>query len=426
MLKNKFIKDTSIYVISDLLNKAVPFLLLPILTRYLTPSDYGIISIFLVFIGLLGVFVSIESKTAISVFFFKKEHHQLKIFITNVLLLTSVLTSIVLILLIIFSPIVTKLLALSIEWIILGVFVTITQFITTVNIVLWQSERKPLSVGIYQIAQTVINLGLSLVLIVSLKMGLEGRLIAISFASIIFGIYSLYLLLKRNYLTINYNKDSIKETLSFGIPLIPHALSVWSRTGIDRVFLTAFVSTSATGMYTVAFQIASILYIFCVAFNKAYAPFLYKKLANLIEVEKVKLVRYTYLYFLSLLFFALILSLTAPFIVELFLGSSFYDSLKYISLLSFSFAFQGMYIMIVNYILFVKKTAYLSYVSLSISLFHIGLSYLLIKLNGTLGAAQATLISSITTFLCVWWLSNKVHKMPWNLLLATKKNNSYN
>jgi len=39
------LKNSVIYLSSSLLNKAVPFLLLPILTKYLTPAEYGTIAL---------------------------------------------------------------------------------------------------------------------------------------------------------------------------------------------------------------------------------------------------------------------------------------------------------------------------------------------------------------------------------------------
>ena len=419
---NKLLKDISIYISSDVINKIVPFLLLPVLTRYLSPSDYGIISMFFVLTSILGIVMTVETNTAIGVFFFKKSHDDLKVFIANVIIIISILTTITLLFSMIFEDMLAKLLALPLEWIILGVVVTLSQFFTTINLVLWQSEHNAIPTGVYQVSQTLVNVSLSLVLIIGLKMGWEGRLIAISFASIIFGMYSLRLLFKRDYVKIKFDKESCKEAFSFGVPLLPHALSVWFRTGIDRIFLTTFISAAATGMYTVAFQIASVLSIISVALNKAFVPYLYKKLNNINDLEKRKLVSYSYLYFLALLIIAFLLSILAPYIIKYFLGEAFSDSQKYIRLLAFSFAFQGMYLMVVNYILYMKKTASLSYITISISILHIVLCYVLIKANGLIGASQAALITSFLTFICVWWLSNRVYCMPWGSLFFRDEN----
>lgn len=412
-LRSRFFKNASIYTVSDIINKLVPFILLPVLTRYLSPSDYGIISIFAVFTSILGVFISLETHGAISVKFFKISREQLKIYIANVLLIVAVTTSIVLLLVIIFHSYITELLELPTEWLIIGVFVTVLIFFTTINLILWQSEHKPIPLGIYQISESVFNLSLSLVLIVGFGMGWRGRLIATSVAALLFGFLSFTLLFKRNYLNLKLSKPYLKDALKFGVPLLPHALSTWVRTGIDRVFLTMLISTTATGLYTVGFQIASVIMVIATAFNKAYTPFLFEKLKDITLPQKKILVKYGYLYFLGLLILATGLSLTGPYIVDVFLGKEFIESQEYITWFAFSFSFYGMYSMLVNYIFYTQKTIYLSYVTFSIGLLHVALSYLFITNNGTIGAVQASAIVSFMTFIAVWWLSNKLLPMPW-------------
>jgi O-antigen/teichoic acid export membrane protein len=413
IIQSKFVKNTSIYTISDILNKMVPFVLLPVLTRYLTPEDYGIIAMFFVFTAILGIVMTLETNTAISVNYFKISRKKLKVYIANILLIIAIATSITFIFMLIFSSWFTQILAIPTEWLFIGIIVTLLQFITTINLVLWQSEHNPVPLGIYQISQTIVNLSLSLILIIGFKMGWEGRLIALATASILFGMMSFVFLFKRDYLEFKVNKKDIKDALKFGVPLLPHALSVWFRTGIDRVFLTSLVSASATGVYTVGFQIASVITILTTAFNKAYAPHLFEKLKKITESEKHKLVKYAYIYFFGLLLLATVLSLSAPFLIDIFLGKSFLSSKKYISWIAFGFAFYGMYSMVVNYVLYTKQTVYLSYVTFSVSLLHVVLSYVFISRYGALGAAQATTITSFLTFAGVWWLSHKLYPMPW-------------
>ena len=413
IIQSKFVKNTSIYTISDILNKMVPFVLLPVLTRYLTPEDYGIIAMFFVFTAILGIVMTLETNTAISVNYFKISRKKLKVYIANILLIIAIATSITFIFMLIFSSWFAQILAIPTEWLFVGIIVTLLQFITTINLVLWQSEHNPIPLGIYQILQTIVNLSLSLILIIGFNMGWEGRLIAVVTASVLFGMMSFVFLFKRDYVEFKVNKNDIKDALKFGVPLLPHALSVWFRTGIDRVFLTSLVSASATGVYTVGFQIASVITILTTAFNKAYAPHLFEKLKKITENEKHKLVKYAYIYFFGLLVLATILSLSAPFLIDIFLGKSFLSSKKYVSWIAFGFAFYGMYSMVVNYVLYTKQTVYLSYVTFSVSLLHVGLSYILISHYGALGAAQATTITSFLTFAGVWWLSNRLYPMPW-------------
>ena len=410
---NRFLRNVGIYTVSDVLNKAVPFLLLPVLTRYLTPSDYGIIAMFTVFTSILGVFISLETHAAISVKFFKSAREELKIYIANVFFLVIGTTSLVFIVLLFFHSYIYQITALPLEWMIIGVFVTLFTLFNTINLVLWQSEHKAFNLGVFQVSQTVFNLGLSLILVIDLEWGWEGRLLAASAAAILFGLCSVVLIYRRNYLNLILSKSHLKEIISFGLPLLPHALGTWVRTGIDRIFLTVLISTAATGLYTVGFQIASIIMVLIAAFNKAYTPFLFEKLKDITDFQKIKIVRYTYLYFGVLILITSGLCLISPIIVRFFVGDEFSGSQEYIVWFAFGFSFYGMYSLVANYVLYSQRTIYLSYITFIVGLIHVGLSYLMISSNGALGAAQAYFIISLLAFVLVWWLSNKLYPMPW-------------
>ena len=58
-------KTASIYTISKFINSAIPFFLLPILTRYLTAEEYGKLSMFNATVSFLIPFVGMSIWAAI-------------------------------------------------------------------------------------------------------------------------------------------------------------------------------------------------------------------------------------------------------------------------------------------------------------------------------------------------------------------------
>jgi len=46
IFNHKLFKNSLVYTGTNVINKAIPFFLLPIMTRYLTPTDYGIVATF--------------------------------------------------------------------------------------------------------------------------------------------------------------------------------------------------------------------------------------------------------------------------------------------------------------------------------------------------------------------------------------------
>ena len=57
LTQSSLLKNSFIYVVTDGINNAIPFVLLPLISRYLTPADYGIVSNYNVLIQILSVFV---------------------------------------------------------------------------------------------------------------------------------------------------------------------------------------------------------------------------------------------------------------------------------------------------------------------------------------------------------------------------------
>jgi O-antigen/teichoic acid export membrane protein len=413
IFRHKLFRNSFIYASSNVARNIIPFLLLPILTHYLTPADYGIVATFEVLLAVIVVFVGLNMPGAVGISFFKVEKRELRVYIGNVLLIlfSSFLFTFCVIL--ILKSFLSHLVKFPENWLPIIVVVALAQSIFTLVLTLWQVEQKPLPYGLYQISQTAVNVVLSLTFVLLFHLGWQGRVLGISIASIIFGLISLFLICRRKYLKLDVNKVYIKDALSFGIPLIPHALGVWIMASIDRLFINSMVNISTTGIYTVGYQVGMIIGLIATSFNQAWSPFLFDKLnENKIDV-KIKIVKFTYIYSAVIIFLALLLSLTAPWFLEFFVSKDFYGAYKYVFWVALGYAANGMYFMVVNYIFYVKKTYILAWITIFAAIVNVILNYFFIKANGAIGAAQATAVSFLLSFVLTWALSARVYKMPW-------------
>jgi O-antigen/teichoic acid export membrane protein len=182
------------------------------------------------------------------------------------------------------------------------------------------------------------------------------------------------------------------------------------------IIIIATLGTSITGLYSVGYQIALVINVLVFSFNQAWIPYLNKTLANEPTIEdKEKIVKFTYLYFVLIFVVSIVFSYCMKKILPYFLGIKFMESFQFIPYFSISFAFTGMYYMVTNYIFYTQKTYLLSIVTLTVSMIHFCLLYVLTNLNGAIGAAQASLVSFFITFLITWYLASKVYKMPWKI-----------
>ena len=419
ILRHQLFKNAWVYTVCGTIASAISFFLLPVLTRYLTPSDYGIVVTFQVLFAVMIILVGLNMHGAVMVNFFELDKQKLKVYIGNVILILFI--SFILTFSIIYGlrvPI-SHLIKFPENWLPVVVVIALLQSIFTLALTLWQVEQKPLSYGIFQILQTVLNIGLSIIFVVLLGWNWQGRLLGIIIASIIFGLISIFVIYKRKYIRFSFNKTYFRDALFFGIPLIPHALGGWIMTGIDRFFINSMVGVAATGIYTVGYQVGMIIGLLAASFNQAWAPFLFEKLKKNNFSTKIKIVKFTYIYGVGIIILALGLSFIAPYFLEFFVGESFYSAYKYVLWIALAYAANGMYLMVVNYIFYVKKTYILAWITFFAAGVNIVLNYFLIKANGPIGAAQATTITFFLFFILTWALSARVYKMPW---LLKKKN----
>jgi O-antigen/teichoic acid export membrane protein len=412
LFRNKLLKSGSIYTISSVIEKAIPFLLLPVLTRYLTTEDYGIVSMFTVLVGLALPLVGYNGHSAVLRNYFKDDI-DIPAYIGNtlfILLGSSVLAGLAIFL---FSDFISSYSNFPEKW--LGVIVLVAMGQFTVNIILvnWQAQNKAIQYGIFKILLTLLNFGLAIFLIVGLDYGWEGRVIGKVSAVVLFGISAVSILWYNNLIKFQIVYEYLKHALSYGIPLIPHVLSAFVITMIDRVFITNMVGVSATGIYTVGYQIGMIIGILATSFNKAWVPWLFEKLNQGKEETKKKIVQFTYGYFIAIIGLALILSLLAPWFMNFLVGKSFLSATSYIIWIAIGYSFNGMYMMVTNYIFYEEKTSYLSWMTFIAAGTNILLNYFLINAYGAIGAAQATTITFFIQFLLTWYLASRVYKMPW-------------
>lgn len=408
-------KSAGIYTITSVINSAIPFLLLPVLTRYLSPEDYGIVSMFGVLVSFVAPFTGLSIHGAIARMYYEKDEVDIREYITNSICILMTSTLVVATFFYIFADKIAKISSVPVQLLWMVIVVSFAQFITQIVLTLWQVQVKSFQYGIYQISNTILNMTLSIVFVVLVGLTWKGRIYAQIISISIFSIVGLFILYKNKWLNFRYNHKYIKHALSYGVPLIPHALGGIIITMTDRIFITNMVGIETTGVYSVGYQIGMIINLIATSFNQAYTPWLYSKLKENIVVTKIKIVKFTYLYFVIIILIAVILSLIAPVFLNFFVGKEFGNSSIYVAWIALGYAFNGMYFMIGNYILYAQKTSYLSSVTFLIAIVNVALNYLLIRKYGAIGAAMATSIVYFMRFILTWILSSKVYKMPWFL-----------
>lgn len=420
---NSLVSGTAVYLASNILNAAIPFALLPVLTRFLTTQEYGEVAMFQTWIGALAAFVGLSLHGAAIVKFYDGNlgKNELKEFIGACLQILAVTTLVSFVAVFALSEHLSEWLGLSREWVILGVLVVACAMLSQIRLGQWQAKKQAVKYGTLQVSQSLLNILLSLAMVVVLLQGANGRISAQVYTAIIFAVVALWLLKRDDLLTLfKWRPEYIKEALKFGVPLIPHVGGMYLLLSVDRFVINSKLGLSQVGIYMVAVQFGTGIALIFDAVNKAYVPWLFECLKRDDENEKRKIVRLTYAWYFLILLGIGLAFIIGPWMVTFVAGDKYARAGQIFGWIALGQGFKGMYLMQTNYIFFSKRTGLLSAITLSTGLLSIALMLYLIPRYGLEGAAYSFSAAMVLYFFLTWAAAQRRHPMPWFSFIRAK------
>ena len=412
ILARPLLRQAGVYTASNIVGRAIPFLLLPVLTRYLSPTDYGIVSMFLLVALILDPFISLGFAGAVTVKYYDKATDLPAYLGTGALMTVALAIPVELLVFLLRDPL-SEITQVPAEWLLLVVPLIVARALGAVLLTLLRVREQAVLFAVIQNVQSAGLISLSLLFVVGFGREWRGRLEAELIAWVAFATAGVVALRRSGWLRLAFVRPYVRHIAGFGVPLIPHMLGAVLMVQTDRLLLTNIVGVDETGLYTVGYQLALLVDLVAVSFNAAYSPWVFRKLAAADDRTKARLVRYTYLYWIGMALLAVLVAVAMPWLAERLLGGGFAESGRYVGWFTLGFLFNGMYYMVTNYIFYAQRTRWLAMATITVAVIHIPLTYLLIQLNGGIGAAQATAASLGLSFLFTWIVSQRVYPMPW-------------
>jgi O-antigen/teichoic acid export membrane protein len=415
IINSSLLSGSAVYLFSNILAAAIPFALLPILTRYLTPAEYGQVAIFQTLLAGLGAFIGISAHGIAGVKYYDGQLSKLeqKYFVGNCFVVLAATTAFTLLLAVIFGQALSDWIALDAQWLLLSVFVTTAAFVATVRMGQWQVRKQAKNYGVFQVSQALINMLLSLVVVVYFLQGAAGRIWVLSITTLVYAVLALFLLYKDDLIGFAWRPSYLREIFAFGLPLMPHTIGNFLLLSVDRFVINDQLGLVQVGIYIVAVQLASVIGMIIESLHNAYVPWLYERLKRNGYDEKKQIVRWTYAYCLALLGIVLLAFTIGPLLLKIIAGAKYSEASNIIGWLVLGQAFSGMYLMATAYIFYSKRTGLLSLSTMTSGLINVGLLMFLISFMGLMGAAVAFAISMAVKFLLTWRIANLRHPMPW-------------
>jgi O-antigen/teichoic acid export membrane protein len=400
-----------------MINASIPFLLLPVLTRYLNPAEYGEVAIYQVWVALIGALcgLSVHGAATRKYYDYDDPDKEMGEFISACIMLLVGSTVILFLLLLPFTWWISETIGLSRQWVLIGVLFAFCSFLIQLRLGQWQVRKQPKKFGTFQISQSLVNMLLSLLLVVVFTLGVSGRLTGNTVAVVFFGVIALLLLWRDGLLKPSWRPDLMREALKFGVPLIPHILGAFLLLTVDRAVIGSQLGLDAAGYYMVAAQMAMVMGLALDSVNKAYVPWLFERLKRNDSAEKLFIVKLTYGYGLFLLGCAIIAFFLGGPILVFIAGQQYEQAAPLVGWLILAKGFHGMYYMAASYIFYKKRTGLIAKITIGTGLLNVILLFIFIKEFGLIGATWALCVSMLLQWLITWKATSYLVEMPWLL-----------
>lgn len=399
IFRSAFAKSLSVYVISSYLNKAIAFLLMPLLTSYLSTEEYGSVAMFSALSSIIVAFIGWSMDGAILRKYYDDKEELDKV-LFNYLLLLLISTLSITILFLAFSQPISMFSGVPSKY--FDLCITCSAFSIVCNIVncVYQAEDKPIQYSVFTNGWTLLNAVLSICFVVNLQMGLAGRLYGITISATIFGIIG-FLVLKHDIgFKHKFSLEIIREELVvFGLPSLPMNLRGTILDYTDKLFVANLVSLSAAGVYTVGNQLALVIDVFVRSVSMAFTPWMYRKMDDNSQQSRRKVFKLVVLLAGVMLLIGVIWFFCAQGVLKFLIKKNYYGASAYLIWLIGSKVLTGFQLLIVNYIYYSKKTKPYAFISCITIILNIVLNYFLMNMLGTIGAAIATFLVCLFAFI---------------------------
>ncbi len=410
------LKHTSIYGIGAVATQAASFLLLPVYTKYLSPSDYGIMSLVNITMELIGIVLGLGVNAATARFYYDMEDEKnRKMVISTSYLLSFVFSAFGLVLLLLFSPQLSKLIFDTEKYTMVFV-VGSTAMVFGLNVEIGLSYMRIKAASKRYVAvsfsRLLMLISLNILFVVVYKSGVIG----IFYSTLITkATYAIILTIPILFTTgIGFSKRIAKDIMLFAYPLIFSSIPRVLVNQSDKFFINFYFSPLQTGLYTLAQKIGTSLHILMTT------PFLASYLPHRFAIMKQKNAKNVYAsvlryYVLVIGTAGLGLSIYAEDIVRIMTDEKFHDAAKYVPLYALGMLIFGLKYHFETGIMIEKKTKVITLVNIIAGSVNIGLNFLLVARYMIWGALISLNTSYLITVVLNYLFAQRLYPVDYKL-----------
>ena len=414
----RVLRASSVYGLANLGIRALNFLLLPVYTRFLSPSDYGVIALAETLAAFFAAVISMAFDASIQRLYFRhvEEGNTLSDYLGSTLKFTLGVQVIFITLVLSVGPKVQQAIFphSSVPYRYFAMAMTTATAVLFFNSrqVLYQAEHRPWAYATLASLSFALTASLCVWLVVFARRGVMGMLGGKLVAALVCLLVAL--VLTPPVFRGGFHWRFVRETAAVGLPLVPHLLMALGLVTADRFILAHYRDLREVGIYAVAYTLGMIMSLITMSLNQAWAPVYYEVANRGEEGQQV----------LSKMCGGLVIVLTAiacfgaliaqPFVAR-FLDHRYAAAGRIVPWIIAAYLAHALFSMFGTACMQARRTSWImaaSFVALSVNT---GLNFALIPRWGMYGAAYATIIAYVVEAVVMYVLAQRTYRLQYGL-----------
>jgi O-antigen/teichoic acid export membrane protein len=404
------LKHTKNYFSASIAVKALGFVSIPVLTRLLSLSEYGILNVFMSFVGLMTVILSLNAYTSIGRYWYEKQNDFNRFLGTSVYL-AGISVGLSFLLFVVFCKPLGRIFGLPgnmaiwlIPFVVVGIIFSVFQQV-------YQPQLKSKLIARISIAKVYLGFGAGVCLVLLME---KNRYYGVIWGQLIVGVLvsGIIIRLLVPYFKSAFERKHLRYIAGYSLPLIPYALSGTILAQFDRIMINSYIGSDSAGLYSLAYNVGMLLSILSGALLTAWIPVYFKDMDNRdyrkVDSDIDKMFRLVLVGGMFLMFFG-------EEIGKLLADEKYHSGLIIVPVVVFGYIFASLGPYWGINIDFAKKTIWTSIVMLSAGTANILLNAVFIPKYGYIAGAYTTVASyMLMSFMClvVSKFILKLHTVP--------------
>jgi O-antigen/teichoic acid export membrane protein len=377
------------YLSASLVRGILALVSVAVLTRLLTPGEYGTVAVYLSVVALFSVLLELNLRSAVGRYHLE-ETTEFPSFLKSVLVLLAFLGSVNLAVLWWIREPLSALFNIAPLVFYCGVVAAALQVPWNINWKLLVAMQKSGAYARLSVLRESLALAAGVALVISMDGERHWGMIAgnVGVAALLGGWLGAKLIRLARPGTLS--RGHLRYALWFGVPLIPHALSGYLMNVFDRVILNQLEGPTSAGYYSFAYDVGAVMNTIVQSFNQAWLP-IFTKHRN--RDQNAAILELTRTYAAYVLLCAIAIITLAREIVIVLASEQFYAAISLIPIVVFSYVFMFLYQIYSGYAFHRRRSGMISAATLIAGVANVVLNYWLIPIFGMAAAAWTTLFS---------------------------------